>query len=399
MRIGLLTYYWENNSGQYFQALATVEALRTVFPGATVEIPDVRHWDTHYRASIKDRFLRPNRYAQHVLRLKRYDEARKLLPIAGPTVSTPDPAAAVAEIARRGYDLLVVGADTTLFTWGDNRFTDNLPPLYWLHGLDDGTPRAMMSACSHTDRYDRLNETQRRIMREALQRFSFITVRDPFTKDLLDRLGPPEGVDVRVLCDPTLSYRIDPAPATAVWYKTQRKGDKPICGLRLPYRSPFTEELARRLVAQYEVFDLSGGYRGATPLVGLGPLEWSGIFGKFDLFVTTSFHETIFALKQGTAVYTIEGAPYRFDVETGKSKVVFLHEAFGTLGRQFFNPYLDPVPAQQVFEHIRDTWQSFDGQSAIDTGAELGEQYMQAMRQMREVVLPLVEARGQGAAS
>ncbi|MCX5676251.1 MAG: hypothetical protein NTX87_14695, partial [Planctomycetota bacterium] len=67
MRIGLLTYFWEDNPGQFFQALATVEVLRKVFPEAQVEIPDVRHWAQPWRViSLRDTLTRPWRnIAQH----------------------------------------------------------------------------------------------------------------------------------------------------------------------------------------------------------------------------------------------------------------------------------------------------------------------------------------------
>ena len=38
MRIGILTYFWEDNPGQYFQALATQQILEQAFRGHRVEL-------------------------------------------------------------------------------------------------------------------------------------------------------------------------------------------------------------------------------------------------------------------------------------------------------------------------------------------------------------------------
>ena len=43
MRIGLLTFAWENNAGQYWQAISTYDNICKRFPNALVEVVRVRH--------------------------------------------------------------------------------------------------------------------------------------------------------------------------------------------------------------------------------------------------------------------------------------------------------------------------------------------------------------------
>lgn len=391
MRIGLLTYFWEDNPGQFFQAFATVLALRKVFPEAQVEIPDVRHWAQPWRViSLRDTLTRPWRNIAQHRRGVLYNEARRRdLPICGPTVVTHDPAEAVDEIGKRNYDLLVVGSDTTLFLLGSERVRENLPPLYWLAGLRD-VPRVMMAACSHNVRYETLTAIQREVMSRALKAFSFCAVRDPLTLKLLETLGPAEGVPLRVVPDPTFAYEIDSSSARALWARKKFRKARPVCGFHIPWTTPFAARLVERLRRQFDLVQLGGNFPGCRCLQGLGPFEWSGIFSLFDLYVTTGFHASVFCLKQGVPVFTVEGNPARFDPHSGKSKAYFLHEEFGTLDRHYFNPYGPGVTAEGVFEKILANWQSFDSPAAVEHARQLGQRYLDTARDMRRTVAGLI---------
>jgi hypothetical protein len=388
MRIGLLTLFSEDNPGQFFQALATLNALRGLFGDATIEIPDIQHWEqASDPRSRRDMLLRPWRNAGRVARRAKYDRARAAnFPVTGPKLVTADPFEGARAAGERGYDLLVVGSDATLYLWGPNRLTDNLPPLHWLPGLEGGPPRVMLSSCSHTVRYSDLTTRQKEIMSDAVKRFCFIAVRDPLTMELIEALGPAEGTPLHVSPDPTFSYEVDPAPARTFAADRRIRGGRPVCGLRIPWRTPLTDELAARLRKSFDVVDLSGNHRGCKPLPSLGPFEWSGIFSRFDLHVTTSFHETIFCLKQGVPVYSIEGHPSRFDPQTGKSKMYYVHEMFGTLERHYFNPYAADLAAEGVARRVLDTWKGFDGEAASRTALELGRKYTDIAAEMARTV-------------
>ena len=107
----------------------------------------------------------------------------------------------------------------------------------------------------------------------------------------------------------------------------------------------------------------------------------------FDLCVTASFHETVFCLKLGTPVFSIEGAPYRFDSHSGKSKIYFLLEEFGLVDQNFFNPYRSMATAEEICDRIVGMWHSFDRQAAVDHAKTLRQRYLDAAADMREVVV------------
>ena len=393
MRIGLITLYSDDNPGEFFQALASAQALRAAFPEAQIELPDIQHW--HHKitgASRRDAILNPARNRVRIARHTAYEQARAmLLPIVGPPVVTPDPSEACREIARRHYDLLVVGSDATLYLWGTQKVKDNLPPLHYLADVPD-VPRACLSSCSHTVRFDQLSDVQRQIMTRAIKKFRFLAVRDELTKELMETLGPAEGVSVRVSPDPTLSYEIDLEPGKAACEAAGIRKRKPVCGLNLPAKSPLAAELVGLLRRQFDVVQISTNHRGCKDLL-LGPMEWCGAFSNFDLHVTTGFHDTIFCLKQGTPVFTLEGDPSRFDSKTGRSKCYSVHEMVGTLDHCHINPFLMKCSAEDVYQQICENWQNFDRDRAIRRTRELGQQYLNTVADMRQTCLPLLDAR------
>ena len=391
MRIGLLTYYWEDNPGQFFQGLSTVNALRRACPADQVEIPDIRPWDQRKRCiSLRDMCYRPWRNLHRKRKRRRYGRARQDVPIVGPKVVVAHPAKATQELASRKYDLLVVGSDTTLHLWGDGRYTDNLPPMYWLGDLPD-TPRVTLASCSHTDRYEDLSPTQARIMSAAVKKFSFLGVRDELTAELLSKLGPAEGVEPRVIPDPTFSYEVDPEPARLLLNRRRLGRKRPLCGLHLAWPSPVKRQLAALLSQHYEVLDLGGQYSGCTALVSSGPYEWSGLFSHLALHVTTSYHETIFALKQGTPVFTVEGAEHRFDPVSKSSKIVSLWRKLGRLDSNYLNPHLDDVTGDEAFARVEAMVKSYDPAQAARQASEFGAQFAQAVDDAIHAALPTRE--------
>ncbi len=389
MRIGLLTYFWEDVPGQFFQALATVRALVSAFPEARVEMPDIRLWHPRLAVSRRDMLLRPWRNLARLRQRAAYNKARReCLPIRGPRMTSADPAEAGAEIVRRGYDLLVVGSDVVLFPWGGERLREGLTPVYWLADVPE-VPRVMLASSSHTARYENLTREQRDTMARGLASFSFLAVRDPLTLNLLQALGTAK-VPVRLVPDPTFAYEIDPLPAEELWARLRHRPGRPVCGLRLSPRDPFVRRLVQLLLRDFDVMLLGAAHPGCTGLLNLSPWEWSGIFRHFDLHVTMSMHETLFCLKQGVPVYTVERDPNRFDRHSGKSKCYFLHEEFGLLDRHYFNPYRGEITPADVHSRIMDTWQSFDRQHAIGHAAALGKRYMKTTQEMRRAVAGLL---------
>jgi len=386
-RIGLLTFFWEDNPGQFFQALATIQMLSEVWPDAEIELPDVRHWDQPARWwSWRDILLRPWRNRLRRTKRRKYDRARaENLPIRGPKMITDDPKTAATEIRKRGYDLVVVGSDATLYPVGKGRVHGNQPSMYWCVEMG-AAKRATLSACSHNLRYECLDEVQQKILSEAVKGFSFLSVRDPLTAQLLKALGPKKGVPVQVVCDPTFSYEVDVGPAEAFWAKYGFRKQRPICGLHLPWRTPFLKSLVEYLRRDFDLVDFAMNQPGAKSLLGMGPFEWSGIFSKLDMHITTGFHDSIFCLKQGVPVFTIEGGPWRIDTKTMTSKSYYVHEEFGTLETNYFNPCLEGVTAERVYAHIKEIWQQFDGERARKKVQELGNRYRRSVLEMREVV-------------
>lgn len=386
MRIALLTFFIEDNPGQFFQALASLNALKSLFPNDDIEIANVLHWGQSSDPRSRRDYIRPWRNKARIERRHKYDKARKeYFPICGPQYITPDPSLAGDYLCDRAYDLLVVGSDAVLYFCGSGRIVDEMPSLYWLAGVEN-TPRVMLSSCSHTTKYEELNDKQKEILQKATRKFQFIAVRDQLSLDLIQASNPAENIPLYISPDPTFSYAIDPTPAATYWEQKKIKTDKPVCGFRMPWKTPFRSEIIKLLQKEFTVVDLSGLTRNSVPLLDMGPFEWSGIFSMFDLHVTTSFHETIFCMKQGVPVYTIEGLPMRYDPVSGKSKSYYVHEEIGTLEKHYFNPYIDNKTALDVCATIKNTWREYDRENAINTSKKLGNEYLRIAQEMKNTM-------------
>ena len=150
MKIGLLTYFWENNIGQFWQALTTLRALRGCFPDASVELVNVRHsgrirGNFIARAALMKPWLLPASYrALKGFRIGREQHFR----YSPDECLTHDYDEAMRFIERQRYDLLIVGADVVLSPLPETRVRGRLP-LYWL-SPNLPCPKALLASSADT---------------------------------------------------------------------------------------------------------------------------------------------------------------------------------------------------------------------------------------------------------
>ena len=68
----------------------------------------------------------------------------------------------------------------------------------------------------------------------------------------------------------------------------------------------------------------------------MGPLEWSGIFKRFDITLTNRFHASIFSLKNLTPVITMDYKANRIS-RSEQSKASMLMDSFGLKDTNYRN--------------------------------------------------------------
>ena len=343
-KIGILTYTSNFNYGTFFQAYATLSAVRRHFPNSDVEMVNYNSQSKsqqvgYNKLNLARRHIYPPYLIKHLSKQSRYRATeRRLLQMNAAEAMITDSYLESAEyISEQRYDLLVVGSDTVLNFYDWNLRQKELP-IYWLpQSLP--TKKVMISSSIGTDLdIDSLDQATQQALRDSIEGFSMLGVRDEITRDFIHDLTPQASDSVDVIPDPTFSYTIDGTHSEAY---LKRKGvgpGVPIMGLDVPPSLIGVEDAVKHLKSKgYAV----ASWRGVSTFADydfsdMGPLEWSGIFKRFDITLTNRFHASIFSLKNSTPVITMDYKANRIS-RSKQSKASMLMDSFGLKDTNYKN--------------------------------------------------------------
>ena len=339
MKVGVFTFNYSANYGAILQCLSLYRTLRNLGAEADVirYVPEgFRNYPPVWRGwGIKrGEFLMniPQKWiaARHGPGMERaFDVFReKHLTFSDPC-TTPDEIAAVAE----GYDALITGSDQV---W---HFAQK--PAFFLEWGKPYTGKRISYApcCGH------IEQPQERIgqIKEWVSRFDHISVRNDFTKEIIERLI---GMPVPVVADPVLLTDVS---------DLQQKVDLPCSDYILMYT------LGKEILGGHENVIRAIRHKvGIMPVVAVipsahkphvapwadikiweaGPAEWLYLIANAKFVYTDSFHGVLYALKFNRpflAYYTEAGrAPRLIDLacryKIGTSVVGSTREAAENIG-------------------------------------------------------------------
>jgi hypothetical protein len=379
MKIGLLTYFRIDVAGQYFQALATIDNLKRVFPGSEVELVNIVHEKKRgFRPSKNPRYFVPS-----ILRHLAYKSARDRVftPIlSGPLLLDNSYTSVEKHLAELDHDVFVVGADTCLKV--DHHYKSSVP-FFWLSPKLRRKKLMLSGSAEYTDFSD-LDATQKDMIKASVDGFSFLGVRDRMTSKLVRDVAGAGGPPLLEMPDPTIPWQITTNGLKSL-EKLKRTTGKKLCGVNLA-QTAFCAELLRKLSGEFHFVSINtptwpGGSRLAS-----GPVEWLDMFGSLDLMLTSSFHETIFSLKTGVPVVAFDSSATRFHRVTGLSKARCLLEAMD-MTRFHVNPFIDgsvPTALDKIGAAVH-AFPHDDVKSKLD---ELSESYWQALALAKESIAP-----------
>jgi len=294
-RIGLLTYHRSVNDGSIMQAYCLHHLLRRELPGARIEIIDYMPASLHRRHrrlalyDLHPPFFNPryvwtyhnqNAFLRRHCRFSR----RRLI--------SDDLGEAQRFIAALGYDAVVVGSDNA---WEIERLPE--PPNAYFRPSPGVPSLAFAVSADPVPAADGRWRARAAELKQALDSFQVITVRDEATRGFLESLGVDRS-RIGHLPDPTLLWDFGDHLGEP---EDLGSGKGPLAALATSPR------LARALHphlagAGFEVVSLMG----ARQLEGaLAPPQFAtieerlGLYPSFDATITDRFHMTIFALKHG----------------------------------------------------------------------------------------------------
>ncbi len=211
MRIGILTYHCVPNFGAQLQATSTVGFIKRMGHDAVV-----LHW---YPKDLEDMYA--HRIPKEQIEVHN-TYTRKFLPVTEICRSEDD---LLREINRNGLDAIIVGSDALfkyiplqhrrIFSKRKLRYVKrNVMSVETLEGnpffgsfielLEREIPVVAFSVSSQNCPYFKMNGEERQQMKNSIKHFSSITVRDEWTKDMVEDILGISGIQITP--DPVFSF-------------------------------------------------------------------------------------------------------------------------------------------------------------------------------------------------
>lgn len=217
MKIGILTYHFAHNFGANLQVLSTVGHL-----GREGHVPVVINWRPE---GVEEQYRRNTPEVQAPVH-REYAAAH--LPVSAVCRTAKD-IARLIEDAR--IEAVIVGSDAVVtlspkfdrlnfsgrklrFVLSKPQIVNVLPNPFWGSFLEHSrrkVPCAMMSVSSQNTRYRLMSPDQRRQASQSLRSFSFVSVRDSWTKKMMSWISRG-ACEPNVTPDPVFSFNRNVAP-------------------------------------------------------------------------------------------------------------------------------------------------------------------------------------------
>jgi hypothetical protein len=276
MNVGILTYHEGLNHGAYLQAFATMRVLQEM--GHDVEIINYKNKQHRFMEDVQPwfKYRRPDRFVDRVKKQHAFSLDQQQL---STSAYTTDP----TDLKTLNYDVLVVGSDVV---WN-----------YKIFGYDEtyfgGVPANRKISYAPSFGWVNADESHPARMYDDLKRFDAISVRDENSSKIIKSLY---GYAPAVVLDPTLIYDFKDDERQSVWPK--RLGN-----YLMVYAytvEPSTISRVRTFAEQNGLTIVATGYRERwcdKNLMGVGPLEWLNMYRHADTILTSTFHGTVYALK------------------------------------------------------------------------------------------------------
>ena len=311
MRIGILTHHWVCNFGANLQALATQSALR-----AMGHEPVFINYRNKQLLERQKKLVSPEQQIIHAKFVDQYLTESHLI-----TTSRE-----VENYCLDKLDVILVGSDAMFALapkydpysiWRKLRIPNFTPdeelPPYWLNW--ERKPRkkifkASISASSMGTNYHFIIGSLRKELKKAIHGFNYLTVRDDWTKSMLQHITP-ERRDVKLTPDPVFALNqyfdipTNEKPPADVSKTILISG-----GLNEKWISRFVD-VAHKM--NYTVANLptpQNAYKYDSIdfhiQLPLSPLQWYALLNNAAGFVGINFHPLVSCIANGTPVLNLD---------------------------------------------------------------------------------------------
>ena len=343
MKIGILTFHRVYNYGAFLQSYSLSKQLQQDFPAAQIEIIDYEsqkmfnyyktdilsllfgHSGSGECVSLRQRLSKAKQFCKKVLQDKDYvknikkrnqhfENAILTLKISNERLVSDTHENAIEFINSQNCDLIVVGSDAI---WNDAQTSK--PNVYYL-GKQIKSKCVSYAASSYGMDYLTKSKEELEVIREAINCFQIIGVRDKATEDYMKLLSV--RAPVYHTCDPSIILNLeqDEFDISRIMRKLQEDGidfsKNVFCVMGGDWLGKIARDLIggeAQLIALYEPNKYADLF-----LSDLSPFEWAKVFSLFTITFTHFFHGTLFSLKNGTPTISVEWEndySYKYDTK------------------------------------------------------------------------------------
>ena len=304
IKAGILTFHRAINYGAYLQACALCNRLNQE-QDIDCEIIDFRmqkdvdYYDLLQNRSTLKKILRPQKTKFLSNKQKAFERAVQdpVMQLSSESLVS-DSQEEFIDFVKGKYDVIIAGSDE-VWKFDDLR---GFPNPFWLKG-DLGAIKASYAASSRK-KLSEMTPNQIDYVRKAWKDFKMISVRDRYTKDLVDTvLGEEKSF---ISCDPSFLYdfqvpKEDVAEILAGKCKINKKKKNML--VMVTERKLFLK-LLRTFYKDFNLISVDNFFSGMINVDDLPPLEWLQLVKNCDCVVTTYFHGTCFSLINNTPFVT-----------------------------------------------------------------------------------------------
>ena len=301
-KIGILTYLYAVNHGSLHQANSILRYCQNSYPDYDVRFINL----APRRGVLKE--LRNNlvnrRFISGVLIVFRFYRELTRFPYFGKLLITDNLKKSVRYIEDLKLDIVIVGSDTVWENRMKRKGYASPPPNIYFYSEYQYSKCVSFSASSDRSLPEYWTKATREIIAHQLRKFHWISVRDAFTKELLEAWD--DSLKINLVGDPTFlvnhdyiySFVYKPllSKRFAVLDISDRKLSQEVANILKQNGLIVVAPMANR----YADYNLRGkiDYR-----------QWAWLHMKAEVAITNRFHGTIFSIFGGTQFISVDDSP------------------------------------------------------------------------------------------
>lgn len=307
MKVGILTYHRALNYGAFLQAVCLCERLNAEKDiSAEIIDFDMLSAQNAYKQITRKTVRKQIKILLHTLQGKKptwkfdnseafvrgREKAKELLS-AESLVS--DDVDAFKAFVKDKYDVIISGSDEIWKIKQERGF----PNPYFLP--DDLGCRKLSYAASARMDFNILPSEQHKKLKEYLNDYEFISVRDKMTYESVKKEGIPEE-KLMLSCDPSFLYDFPETDITAYELlkgKCRLDPKKKVLVLAEVHRK-IAENIVSAVKDKYNIISTAVKIPKCINIVDLDPFEWRLLISKADMVVTSLFHGACFSVANNT---------------------------------------------------------------------------------------------------